>query len=179
MVEFRLGFLVFQRECDPQLKPVHAGTGEPQFLWSSFGMHDAASGGHPIDVTRPNRLVRSEAVAVNDLAVEEVRHGREADMRMRAHIDPVTRGEFGGPEVIEEHERANAKPHRRRQNTSDGKAAKVVRAGVDNGRDRRGLGASQAHRINRGQYAHALLPLLLSTARSLRAALLGSRRLPC
>jgi hypothetical protein len=37
-----------------------------------------------IDSARPNGLVRSEAVAMDDLAVEEIRHRREADMRLHA-----------------------------------------------------------------------------------------------
>jgi hypothetical protein len=81
---------------------------------------DAASGGHPVDVTRPNGLVRSEAVAVNALAVEQVGHRREADMRMRPHINALPRSEIRGRHVIKEDEQADQALRRRRQHASDG-----------------------------------------------------------
>src|SRR3546814_13554482 len=47
---------------------------------------DAAARRHPVDLTRPDRLLGGEAVAVHDLAVDKIGDGRKADMRMRAHV---------------------------------------------------------------------------------------------
>jgi hypothetical protein len=50
-------------------------------------MHDPAARNHPVDRTRLDRLDRPQTVAVKDLAVEEIGHGSETDMRMRTHIE--------------------------------------------------------------------------------------------
>jgi hypothetical protein len=89
-----------QWEPDPELETVRARTSAPQFGTRAFGMDDAASCGHPIDIARPNGLVRSEAVAMNDLAIEEIRHCREADMRVRPDIETMSRSEICGPHMI-------------------------------------------------------------------------------
>jgi hypothetical protein len=71
MLELGFGFLAGQWESDPELKPVQARTRAVQFRTSSFGMYDAASRGHPVDIARANGLFRSEAVAVDDLALDQ------------------------------------------------------------------------------------------------------------
>ena len=44
---------------------------------------------------------------MDDRAVEQVRHGREPDVRVRADVDALARRERRGPDVIEEDERAD------------------------------------------------------------------------
>jgi hypothetical protein len=60
-------------------------------------MHDAAPGSHPVDFAGADRLHTAEAVAVQDLAVEQVGHGREADVRMRPHVEAAPASKRTGP----------------------------------------------------------------------------------
>ena len=89
-------------------------------------MDDAAAGGHPVDRTRPDCLHRAEAVAVNDLAFEQVGDGGETDVRMRADVDALTGGEIGRAHVVEEDERPDHSPHRRRQDPPHDEAAEIA-----------------------------------------------------
>ena len=43
MVKFGIGFLVCQRERNPELKAMQARTGAPQFGPCSFGLNDATA----------------------------------------------------------------------------------------------------------------------------------------
>jgi len=45
---------------------------------------------------------------MQDLALEEVGHGREPDVRMGTHVEAVARCEPHRPHVVEEHEGAHA-----------------------------------------------------------------------
>src|SRR5262249_9524031 len=93
-------------------------------------VRDAAACDHPVHLARPDRLLRADAVAVHDLALEEVRHRREADVRVRAHV--VARWDAArerrGPEVIEEHERADHAPRGLWEDAADLERAQIVRA---------------------------------------------------
>jgi hypothetical protein len=60
-------------------------------------VHDAAARGHPVHLARADHLLGAEAVAMHDLAVEEVRDRREPDVRMRAHVDAAADGQRRGP----------------------------------------------------------------------------------
>src|SRR5579871_5269190 len=90
---------------------------------STFGMHDAAAGGHPVDRTRTDRQGGAEAVAVNDLAVEKIGDGREPDMRMRPYIDAVAGAKHRRTEMVEEDEGAHHAGACRRQRAMDRYAA--------------------------------------------------------
>src|SRR5688572_6066285 len=81
-----VGFLVLLRQRDPGLDAVHAAALAPRAL-EALGMRDAAAGGHQIHLAGPDRLLGADAVAVHDLAVEEVGERGEPDVRMRAHVD--------------------------------------------------------------------------------------------
>jgi hypothetical protein len=60
-----------------------------------------------------------------DLAVEQIRHGREPDVRVRPHVD--TGREIRGAHVIEEDERAYEPALHRRERSANGEAAEVAR----------------------------------------------------
>src|SRR5712671_4377395 len=81
----------------------------------ALGMYDAAAGGHPVHRAGPDRDGGAEAVAVHDLAVEQVGDGGEPAVRMRAYVEAVAGLEHGRTEMIEEHERADHARLRRRQ----------------------------------------------------------------
>ena len=70
-------------------------------------MRDAASGGHQVHGPGLDLQRVALAVAVHDAAVEQVGHGREPDMRMRAHVDALPGDELHWPHLVEEAERAD------------------------------------------------------------------------
>ena len=57
-----------------------------------------------------DRLQRAQAVAVVDLALVEVGHRREVDVRVRPHVEAAPRQQRRRPEVIEEDERPHGAP---------------------------------------------------------------------
>ncbi len=71
---------------------------------AALGMGDAAPGGHPIHIARPDRLHIAEAVAMDDLAGEEIGHGGEPDMRVRPHVEAVPALEQRRSHCVEEDE---------------------------------------------------------------------------
>ena len=60
-----------------------------------------------IQLTSPGRIACSdaEAVAMDDLALEQVGHRREADVRVRPHVHARARRQLDRPHVVEEDER--------------------------------------------------------------------------
>src|SRR6185437_2587919 len=78
---------------------------DPQLGPCTLRMNDAAAGGHQIDLARPDRDCGAKAIAVHDLAVEQIGDGCKPNMRMRPHIETFAGAEFGGSEMIEEDER--------------------------------------------------------------------------
>ena len=68
-------------------------------------MHDAAPGRHQVHGSRLDQLAVAQAVAMHDLAFEQVGDRREADVRMRPHVDAAARRKHGRAHVIEKHER--------------------------------------------------------------------------
>ncbi len=105
----------------------------------ALGVADALTCGHPVDFAGPDHLLVAERVAMRDLAVEEVRDRRQADVRMRPHIGRARHrsGEFERPKVIEEDERADHATLRERQHAADLEAAEIARPRRDQQIDRR------------------------------------------
>src|SRR2546428_12244617 len=73
-------------------------------------MRNAAAGRHPVDRARPDRLHRPEAVPVQDLPLEQIGDGGEADVRMRPDVETPAGAERGRSHLIEEDERADHAP---------------------------------------------------------------------
>src|ERR1043166_3296832 len=67
-------------------------------------MNNAAACGHPIDLTRLDRLMRAQTVAVDKLTFQQISHCRQSDMRMRRNIDSSARSKGHGSHVIEKDE---------------------------------------------------------------------------
>ena len=88
MVEGRRIVLVPVGQRDPGLDAVQPGGALEAARRGALGMHDAASGGHPVHVAGMDLLAEAQAVAMQDLAIEEIGDGRERDVRVRA--DPGT-----------------------------------------------------------------------------------------
>src|ERR1700678_4080352 len=94
-------------------------------------MHDAAAGRHPIDRAGTDRQRSAEAVAMHNLAVEQIGDGGKADMRVRPHVDAVARPEYRRPKVVEEDERPDHARTRRRQRAMHLEAAEIDGARYD------------------------------------------------
>ncbi|RWA56195.1 hypothetical protein AU476_04380 [Cupriavidus sp. UYMSc13B] len=95
--ERRLGTLMLLRQCHPGLDAVQTGAGGAHMLGRALRVHDAAPGCHPVDVARADRLVAAQAVAVDDLALEQVGDRGQPDMWMRAHVSAGAGGSCTGP----------------------------------------------------------------------------------
>src|SRR3546814_17209234 len=85
MPEPGIRFLTFVRQRYPGLDAVHRTAVGPQLL-EALGMGDTPARGHPVDLAGPDRLFGADAVAMHDLAIEQVGDRRQADMRMRTDI---------------------------------------------------------------------------------------------
>jgi len=79
---------------------------------------DAAAGVHPVHVAGADRLCGAQSIAVENLAFEQVRHRRQIDVRMRAHIEALAYGEMPGAELVPENERPDHAFFDRRQSTA-------------------------------------------------------------
>ena len=73
-----------------------------------------------------------------ELALVEIGHGRQPDMRMRAHVDALTGQEFRRSRLIEENEGADHLTARSGQGAPDLEAAEIASAGHDDHLDRLG-----------------------------------------
>lgn len=72
---------------------------------------------------------------MNKFTVEEVRYRCEADVRMWWHIDTVTWGKLGRPQVIEKDKGTDKTARRRGEHPPNGEATDITRSGVDDGCD--------------------------------------------
>jgi hypothetical protein len=115
------------RQRDPGLDAMQAIALNPGAL-EPLATGDAAPGRHPVDFLRPDRPFVAEAVAMHDLAVEQVGHGRQTDMRMRANVD--ARPQINWPHMIEEDEGPDHLPLGEWQHATDLKAAAEAAAAL-------------------------------------------------
>ena len=60
---------------------------------------------------------------MEDLAVEEIAHRRQADVRMRPHVHAFADRHVRRPHVVEKNERPDEAPEEGRERTPDGEAA--------------------------------------------------------
>jgi hypothetical protein len=60
-------------------------------------MDDARAGGHPVHLAGTDGEVVAQVVAVQDLALEEIGAGGQADVRMRADVTPWPGRKSAGP----------------------------------------------------------------------------------
>ena len=68
-------------------------------------VRDPPSGQHPVHVAGPDGLVGSQRVAVDHLALEQVGHRRQRDVRVRSNVDARPGRHVGRPHVVEKDER--------------------------------------------------------------------------
>lgn len=89
-------------------------------------MSDSASSDHPIHVAGLDCLRGPETVLVIECAIEQIRDGRETDVRMRPDVEAAAGGQNRGAHVIEEDEGADASSSRCGERAADGKASEVA-----------------------------------------------------
>jgi hypothetical protein len=99
--ESRRYLFLIQWQPDPGLDPMKPRGACAFFFAGAFGMYDAASGVHPVDGAGTDRLHVSQAIAVGDHPFEQIGDGGEADMGMRADVDPLAGAEFGRADMID------------------------------------------------------------------------------
>jgi hypothetical protein len=105
MFEARLSVLLSLRQGDPGLDAEQAVRRLAGGGARSLGVGDPAARHHPVDGAGENDLVRAQAIAVLELAAEEVGDGREANMGMRAYVDAPAGDEPSRSHLVEEDER--------------------------------------------------------------------------
>ncbi len=105
MLERRRRFLLGLGQRDPALDPVHRLPVAALQVGRAFGVGDAAARRHQVHLAGHDRERIALAVAVHDLAVEQVGHGRQPDVRVRAHVDAVSGDELHRAHLVEEDER--------------------------------------------------------------------------
>src|SRR3954466_16122481 len=102
--------------CDPQLYAVHAAVVADLVV---FGVRDAVTGGHQVELPRADGLLRAKAVGVNQLALEQPRHCVQTGVRVRS--DRGAAAWTGRTEVVGETPRTDRAPGALRQGTADGR----------------------------------------------------------
>jgi hypothetical protein len=70
-------------------------------------MNNASPCGHPVYVAREYLYMISQAVPVKNGSFCKIGEGGQANVRVRAHINALTRVKMGGPHVIKEDKRPN------------------------------------------------------------------------
>ena len=135
MFEARLSVLVSLRQGDPGLDAEQAVRRLAGGGARSLGVGDPAPRHHPVDGAGEDDLVRAQAIAVLELAAEEVGDGREANMGMRTYVDAPARDELSRSHLVEEDERPDHLALRRRKRAANLKAPDVARSRHDQGFD--------------------------------------------
>jgi hypothetical protein len=125
-------------------------------------VHDAATGGHPVHLARPDGDEGAETVAMGDLAVEQIGHSGEPDMRVRPHVDASAGAKLSGSHLVEKHKRPDHAPLRRWKRASHFKVTEVGGARHDHALQRvAGLAVARG-RILAWKEAHGRsIPLLM------------------
>ena len=136
MLEARRGVFLSLWQSDPGLDAEQAVRRLVSGGARPLGVGDAAPRHHPVDRARQNDLVRAQAVAVLELAAEEVGDRRKADMGMRADVDALARDELHRSHLVEEDERPDHLPLRRGKRAANLEVADVARPRHDQGLDR-------------------------------------------
>src|SRR5512147_1194644 len=105
------GFLMLFGQRHPGLDAVQMVTLAPRAL-EALRVGDATPGRHPVDLARADRLFRAHAVAVHNLAREQIGDRRQANVWVRSHVDRAghTRRHVYWTHMIEEDEGADHAP---------------------------------------------------------------------
>lgn len=89
-------------------------------------MHNALAGGHQIDVARSDNHFGRERIAVTDIAIEQIGHRRQADMRMGTNVERLTGAKKRGAHPVEEDEWPDEAAFRRWQRPAHLETAEIA-----------------------------------------------------
>src|SRR5437763_5202371 len=109
---------------DPHLRAQNAARHSRRFD-ALFGVRDAASGGHEVELAGTDQLLGAEGVAVQDASVEEPRRRREPDVRMWSDLDRRRLRKVTGMHEIDEAPRPDGAALLRRQDSQDAYPADI------------------------------------------------------
>ena len=126
VLEERLHVAGGRRQRHPQLHPVQPRRPGRRHL----RVADAASGGHQVQLARPDERVAADAVAVVDLALEEPAHGLQAGVRMRRDAHPAGHRHVVRPVVVDEAPAADQRPAPLREGAAHGHRARAAERNV-------------------------------------------------
>ena len=84
--ERRLGLFMFRSAAPPRIGCRAYARPRARSFFEALGMGDAAPGDHPVHFAGADRLLGADAVAMHDLAVEEIGDGRRGRLRMRPDV---------------------------------------------------------------------------------------------
>ena len=91
----------------PALEAEHRPAAGTCCIAAPLRVHDAASSRHDVDFTGADRLHIALAVAVQDLAIDEVGQGCKPDMRVWTRVETFTRLKSDRAEAVEKDERSD------------------------------------------------------------------------
>src|ERR1700727_36604 len=129
--EARFVILTTIRHRHPTLDAVdHLARGARK-VRCALRMRDTVAGGHLVDVTGTDLATVAETVAMLERARKQISHRGECNMRMRPHVDPVTRLELRRTHVIEENEWAHHLTPLGRQHSAYHEAPKITLPRID------------------------------------------------
>ena len=150
------------RQGHPSLDAEQPAASRARLGRAPLGMGDAPARRHPVDVARPDRLQRAQAVAMQDLALEQVGHGGEPDMRMRTDVQASSQDELRRTHLVEEDERADHLLARRRQGAAYLEPAQIAGARHDHRFDQVGRDLTVAQGVGGRLPAHSTLLAMIT-----------------
>src|SRR5690606_25300733 len=120
----------------PGLYPVEAVGTASRRRGGALGVGHAAPGDHPVQLAGPDDLVGPGAVAMVEVAAEQVGDGAETDVGMGPDGDALAGQELRRPRLVEEDEGADHLPLGRRQGAAHLEVAEIPGARNDERLDR-------------------------------------------
>src|SRR6266571_7956385 len=96
--------LQFRGQVHPYLESVHSAALLADPLRRHLRMHDAGARGHPLHVARAKHAAMAGRVLVLELALQHVRDGLEAAMRVIGRADRFAGAVIGRPHLVEKEE---------------------------------------------------------------------------
>src|SRR5262245_58989424 len=110
MLKAWLAVLILFWQADPDLDAMVWTSARPLRRIHALGMNHAAASGHEVQIPLLDELHAAQAVAVNELAREEVGHRAESDVRMGFDVHPDAGLDHGGSHRVEKDERSHEAP---------------------------------------------------------------------
>src|SRR6476661_8600466 len=102
-------------------------------IGTAFGVCDSPTRGHPVDSAGLDALFGTKAIPVQERTFEQIGDGRQADMRMRPHVDTAACRKLRRSHVVEKNERTDHSVWMAWQQSPDFESPKVLRVRLEDG----------------------------------------------